>query len=352
MTRRRNSANRYYKGPPSDHFRDGIFFNPGGEAPRGFSDLLRWQFGGGRSKWPSSWPSPHPPARPAERVAGRDLRVTMIGHASLLLQLAGLNILLDPVWSKRVSPLSFAGPGRVNAPGITFADLPPIDLVLISHNHYDHLDRATLARLKSVHDPRFVTPLGNDAIIAAAAPGARVSAHDWGDSVPVGDGVTVHVTPAHHWSARGTRDRRMALWSGFVIEAPSGKVLVAGDTGFHGGRHYSDLAQTHGSFRLSVLPIGAYEPRWFMEAQHQNPEEAVEGMLLSKSAFAAGCHWGTFQLTNEPIDEPRDRLLAALEEKGLPPEVFRPMLPGEIWDVPAEPLAVADEDKDRPAAGS
>ena len=352
MTRRGSSANRYYEGPSSDHFRDGIFFNPGGEAPRGFSELLRWQFGGGRSKWPSSWPSPHPPARPAERVAGRDLRVTMIGHASLLLQLAGLNILLDPVWSKRVSPLSFAGPGRVNAPGIAFADLPPIDLVLVSHNHYDHLDRATLARLKSVHDPRFVTPLGNDAIIAAAAPGARVSAHDWGDSVPVGDGVTVHVTPAHHWSARGTRDRRMALWSGFVIEAPSGKVLVAGDTGFHGGRHYSDLAQTHGSFRLSVLPIGAYEPRWFMEAQHQNPEEAVEGMLLSKSAFAAGCHWGTFQLTNEPIDEPRDRLLAALEEKGLPPEVFRPMLPGEIWDVPAEPLAVADEDKDRPAAGS
>ncbi len=127
----------------------------------------------------------------------------------------------------------------------------------------------------------------------------------------------------------------MALWGGFVIEAPAGKIFVAGDTGFHGGSNYRDVARTHGSFRLAVLPIGAYDPRWFMEAQHQNPEEAVEGMLLANADFAVGCHWGTFQLTDEPIDEPRQRLLAALEAKGLSSDRFRPMLPGEVWDVPA-----------------
>ncbi len=330
-------ANPYFQGPPSDHFRDGVFFNPEGQSPRGLADLLKWQFGGGQAKWPSSWPSPHAQAKPEQRVDGAGLRVTMVGHATLLIQLAGLNLLVDPVWSKRASPISFIGPARVNPPGIAFEDLPPIDLVLVSHNHYDHMDTDTLSRLRSAHDPRFVTPLGNDAIIKAAAPGARVSAHDWGDTVAWDHGVTVHLTPAHHWSARGMIDRRMALWSGFVIDSPAGKVFLAGDTGFHGGRNYREMAKLHGSFRLAVLPIGAYDPRWFMEAQHQNPEEAVEGMLLANAAFAAGCHWGTFRLTNEPIHEPRERLLAALEAKGLSREAFRPMLPGEVWDVPEEP---------------
>ena len=327
-------VNPYYQGPPSDHFDGEIFFNPGGESPRGFTDLLRWQFGGGRAKWPSAWPSPFPSAKPAQRIDGDSLHLTMVGHASLLLQAAGLNILVDPVWSDRVSPFSFAGPRRVNAPGIAFQDLPPIDLVLVSHNHYDHLDTKTLSRLRTEHDPKILTLHGNDAIIGAAVPGARLAAHDWGDSVPLSDGVTVHVEPAHHWSARGTRDRRMALWGGFVIETRAGKIFIAGDTGFHGGKNYCDMARKHGAFRLATLPIGAYEPRWFMELQHQNPEEAVEGMLLSNSAFAAGCHWGTFQLTNEPIGEPSDRLHAALDAKGIARDTFRAMLPGEVWDVP------------------
>ena len=341
MVKRRRAANPYYQGSPSDHFDGAEFFNPQGMAPRGFVDLLRWQFGGGRSRWPAAWPSPYPPTRPARRVDGDALRVTMIGHASLLVQTSGLNILVDPVWSDRASPLSFAGPRRVNAPGIAFEDLPPVDLVLVSHNHYDHLDLATVARLRERHHPRFITPLGNDAIIASAAPDAAVSAHDWGESVAVADGVSVRVEPAHHWSARGMGDRRKALWGSFVLETPAGKILVAGDTGFHGGRNYRDMARRHDAFRLAILPIGAYSPRWFMQAQHQNPEEAVEGMLLSKAAFAVGCHWGTFQLTNEPIEEPRERLLSAMEAKGLSPETFRPMLPGEVWDVPAAPAVGA-----------
>ncbi|TGQ52471.1 hypothetical protein EN836_18715 [Mesorhizobium sp. M1C.F.Ca.ET.193.01.1.1] len=334
MAARKKPANRYYSGPPSDHFDGTLFFNPDGKPPGRFADLLRWQLGGGRSKWPAAWPSPYPQAKPEQRIEGTALRLTMVGHASLLIQTAALNILTDPVWSERASPLAFAGPKRINPPGIAFRDLPAIDLVLLSHNHYDHLDLITLKRLKDSHDPLVLTPLGNDAIIGAAVPGMRMSAHDWGDRIEVGNGAVIHVEPTHHWSARAARDRRMALWAGFVIEAPGGKVYFAGDTGFHGGANYRLMAQKHGGFRLAILPIGAYEPRWFMAPQHQNPEEAVQGMTLCNAAHAAGCHWGTFQLTDEPIEEPAQRLAEALETQGVPEARFRAMRPGEVWDLP------------------
>jgi L-ascorbate metabolism protein UlaG (beta-lactamase superfamily) len=328
------SANRYYGGPASDHFDGSLFFNPGGKPPGRFIDLLRWQFSGNRAKWPAAWPSPHPPAKPDGRVEGDALRLTMVGHASLLIQTAGLNILTDPVWSERTSPFSFAGPKRVNAPGIAFGDLPPIDIVLVSHNHYDHLDLATLKQLKESHDPLVITPLGNEAIISPAVPGMRLSVQDWGDRVDIGNGAAIHIEPAHHWSARGGRDRRMALWAGFVIETVDSKVYFAGDTGFHDGINYRLMADKHGGFRLAILPIGAYEPRWFMAPQHQNPEEAVQGMMLCNAAHAAGCHWGTFHLTDEPIGEPPTKLAEALAAEGLPETRFRAMRPGEVWDVP------------------
>ncbi|TPK71720.1 hypothetical protein FJ930_13905 [Mesorhizobium sp. B2-4-15] len=334
MIARKRAANRYYSGPTSDHFDGTLFFNPDGKPPGRFADLLKWKLNGRRSKWPAAQPSPFQPARPAARVEGSDLKVTMVGHSTLLIQTAGLNILTDPVWSQRSSPFSFAGPKRVGPPGIAFADLPPIDLVLVSHNHYDHLDLATLKRLKEKHDPLVMTPLGNDTIINAAVPGMRLTAHDWGDRVAVGDGIAIHVEPAHHWSARGARDRRMALWAGFVIETPGGKIYFAGDTGFHEGINYRLIAGKHGGFRFAILPIGAYEPRWFMAPQHQNPEEAVQGMLLCNAALAAGCHWGTFQLTDEPFDEPVRKLAEALDDQGIAPERFRALRPGEVWDVP------------------
>lgn len=336
---RANGANRYYSGPPSEHFDGTVFFNPDGRPPGAFTDLLRWQFGGGRAKWPAAYPSPFAPAKPAERVTGAGLTVTMVGHATLLIQTAGLNILTDPVWSERCSPFSFIGPKRVNAPGIAFEDLPPIDLVLLTHNHYDHMDMPTLRQLKAAHDPRVITPLGNDRIVTDAIPDMRIAAHDWGERVDVGQ-AAIHVEPVHHWSARGTGDRRMALWAGFVIETAAGNIYHVGDTGFHSGINYREAARKHGAFRLAILPFGAYEPRWFMESQHQNPDEAVEGMLLCNAAHVAGHHWGTFQLTDEPLEEPREKLAEALAGRGLPPERFRPMLPGEVWHVPeAQPLA-------------
>ncbi|KUM23768.1 hypothetical protein AU467_07940 [Mesorhizobium loti] len=335
MAAGKRTANRYYSGPPNDHFDGTFFFNPDGKPPGRFIDLLRWQLSGSRSKWPAAFPSPYRQAKPDKRVEGTALRLTMVGHASLLIQIAGLNILTDPVWSERASPFAFVGPKRVNPPGIAFADLPSIDLVLLSHNHYDHLDLATLKRLKQSHDPLLVTPLGNDAIVGSAVPGMRMSAHDWGDRIEVGSGGAIHIEPVHHWSARGGRDRRMALWAGFVIETAAGKVYFAGDTGFHAGTNYRLMAEKHGGFRLAILPIGAYEPRWFMAPQHQNPEEAVQGMKLCNAAHAAGCHWGTFHLTDEPIEEPAQRLAEALAAEGVSPERFRAMRPGEVWEVPS-----------------
>lgn len=330
------TLNRYYTGPKSDHFDGRVFFNPEGNEPKGFIDLLRWQFGGGKASWPAARESPLAPAKPEMRVEGDRLVVTMVGHATLLVQTAGLNILTDPVWSQRASPFGFAGPRRFIPPGVAFEDLPPIDLVLLSHNHYDHLDITTLRRLQQAHDPQVITPLGNDTIIRREVAAMRVAAHDWGDTLRYRD-VTIDVEPAHHWSARGTGDQRMALWSAFVVSTDAGKIYVVGDTGFHEGRNYRAAAEKHGGFRLAILPIGAYEPRWFMEHQHQNPREAVEGMQLCNAAFAAGHHWGVFRLTDEPADEPRDHLHIALDAKGVPRERFRAMQPGEAWDVPAAP---------------
>ncbi|WLS03591.1 MBL fold metallo-hydrolase [Shinella oryzae] len=328
------AANRYYDGPVSDHFDGTRFFNPDGEEPNNFVELLRWQFGGGRVAWPTDWPSPFPPAVPEARVEGDRLVVTMVGHATILIQTAGLNILTDPVWSDRASPLPFAGPKRVNPPGVRLADLPKIDVVLVTHNHYDHLDLATLKTLARRDDCLIFTPLGNDRIIGPVAGKGRVTTMDWGDSTPLTADVTLHCEPCHHWSARGLADRRMALWSAFLIETPGGKIYHIGDTGFHRGINYRAIREKHGPIRLANLPFGAYEPRWFMRPQHQNPDEAVQGMVASGAAFVAGHHWGTFRLTNEGVDEPLAALESALDAAGIGRERFRALRPGEMFEVP------------------
>lgn len=320
--------NPYYNGPVTAHF-DGLRFSDGRPVTKGFADFFRWQLQGGAESWPSQYAAPAPD-RPPARVAG--LRVSHIGHASFLIQAAGLNILVDPVFSERASPFQFAGPRRANAPGIAFDDLPQIDVVLITHNHYDHLDVATLARLQARDDPRMVMPLGNDVIVREAVRQARTEAHDWGAVVSLSEGLRLTLVPSYHWSARGALDRRMALWASFIIETPAGKVYHIGDTGYHDGSLFARHGREHGPFRLAILPIGAYEPRWFMSDNHMNPAEAVSVFRALGAEEAIGHHWGTFKLTNEGVERPLEALEAALREAGVPPARFRASRPGQVWE--------------------
>lgn len=323
-------ANPYYNGPVSDHFDGRLFFNPDGVEPGSFADLLRWQFGSRRAKWPKDYPSPYRQAVPRTRVTDSGITVTMVGHATLLIQTQALNFLTDPVWSARASPFSFAGPKRVNRPGIDLDDLPPVDHVLLTHNHYDHLDLVTLGKIVEKHNSNIITPLGNDRIIRKSLPHARLTTGDWGDVVEL-DNVNVHVEPVHHWSARGLRDRRMALWAAFLLETPDHRIYHIGDTGYHSGRNYAALREKHGPVDLAILPVGAYEPRWFMKGQHQNPEEAVLGHLALGAKSSIGHHWGTFQLTNEEIDAPIVALEEARKKYGIAEDTFMAMRPGQIW---------------------
>ena len=268
-------------GPVSDHFDGARFFDPDGVPPRSLREVLRWQFGPGRQRqaWPVWSPSPHADTPPA-RVDGEKARLSFVGHASWLIQAAGLNILIDPMWSARASPVSWAGPKRRNDPGIAFDALPPIDAALVSHGHYDHLDLATLSKLAAKFSPRVITPLGSDAIMRGA------EAFDWHDRVELGNGIAVTLVPTRHWSARGLFDRNRALWASFVMETPAGKIYIVCDSGYGEGIHFRRVAEAHGPLRLAILPIGAYEPRWFMRDQHMNPSDAVKALADCGAAQA------------------------------------------------------------------
>lgn len=328
----RSAQARYHDGPVSDHFDGMRFFDPHGVPPKSFADLARWMLGGNRAVWPERVPNSHFDQPPA-RVEGRTWRISYVGHATLLIQTAGLNILTDPVWSERASPFSFMGPKRVHQPGISFEALPPIDAVLLSHNHYDHLDLATLSRLTAAHRSRVITPLGNDAILRAYDPAIRAEPYDWGDRVVLNQDVGVTLAPMRHWSARHMLDRNKALWAAFVIETPAGRIYHVGDSGYGDGHHFRAARERHGPFRLAILPIGAYEPRWFMRDQHMNPQESVRAFLDSGAELALGHHYGTFQLTDEAFDAPLQALSEARSKAGVVPERFRTLAPGEVWEL-------------------
>lgn len=305
----------------------------GHEPHRRRGSVLRWMLGFGPKEAPAidphSVPAGAAPRLPGDACGDTDparLTVTWIGHATFLLRTAGLNLLTDPVFSERASPLRRLGPRRQVRPGVALEALPPIDAVLISHNHYDHLDQATVRALaRRFPQARFFVPRGLRSWMARN--GVRdVSEHDWWESAPLG-ALRLHCVPARHFSGRGLHDRNRTLWCGWVVEADAGHVLFAGDTGY--STLFAEIGRRFQPMRLALLPIGAYRPRWFMAPVHIDPPEAVRIHRDLSARTSIGMHWGTFRLTDEPLREPPEYLRLATRAAGLDDDEFDVMAIGE-----------------------
>ncbi len=341
------------------HVAGGFRNNYAPAVSNSFGALLRWRWNAFRYDLPPSPATPTPTALPqlarlaANTAAGRMApgapatpalpSATWIGHATVLVQSGGLNVLTDPIFSQRASPVQFLGPQRAQPPGIALADLPPVDVVLISHNHYDHLDRLSALQLneRSQGKTLFLVPLGNKAWLADLGI-ANVVELDWWQSHTV-RGVAFHLTPVQHWSARSLGDRSKTLWGGWAVLAPDLHWYFAGDSGY--SKDFSDTrdhfaAQQAGrGFDLSLLPVGAYEPRWFMQSQHMNPAESVQAHKDLATRQSLGIHWGTFELTDEPLDQPPKDLAQARRAQGVADDDFFLLSIGETRWLQPRPAA-------------
>lgn len=327
--------------PAQAHHTPEGFRNPDGAHNPGFARFLSWQ-------WHRLWDEETP--QRAERVprlpvSAADLarpeegwRVTWIGHATLLVQVDGVNILTDPIFSGRASPVSWYGPKRAVPPALQPAELPPIDAVVVSHNHYDHLDEASVRALQAQAGgpPLFIAPLGVGAWLRDQGM-TRVVELDWWQS-HTDAGLEVVLTPAQHWSGRGLHDRLATLWGGFAVFARDFHFFYSGDTGY--SRDFGDIAarfadrQRGGGFDIALLPVGAYEPRWFMADQHVNPAEAVQIHRDLRARRSVGVHWGTFELTDEPLDTPPVALAAARRAQGVADDAFFVLAVGQTRRLP------------------
>jgi N-acyl-phosphatidylethanolamine-hydrolysing phospholipase D len=323
---------------------NGRFRNPwpGGE-PNGLTQFLRWRRER-RAAPPPADPDPSTFARAtpsfrAPRANEGEISATWVGHSTVLVQLGGLNILTDPIWSDRASPLPWIGPRRWVPPGVALDSLPPLDLVLLSHNHYDHLDAPTVRALARRHpEAHWLVPLGLAHLLRRLGQ-HRITELDWWDEVAIG-GARIASLPAQHFSARGPLDRMRTLWCGWTVRSSGRSLFFAGDTGYHPA--FRVIGERYGPFDLSLLPIGAYEPRWFMRPVHMTPEEAVQAFqdanahhAPARVPIALGIHWGTFKLTDEPMDAPPERMRAAWRAAGLPEESLWILAHGETrWDPP------------------
>ncbi len=330
----------YYHGPESGHFDGERFFNPDGE------DTARPPTGGSRAGFffrffrrdetRPPWPAAVAVAKdvPPARVGGGAMRATWVGHATVLVQADSLNILTDPIWSDVAGPFGLAGPRRTAPPGIEFDELPRIDLVVISHNHYDHLDIPTLKRLWDRDKPLIVTSLGNDTILRSA--GIEARGIDWGNRIALRPDVDVIVNRNHHWGSRWFADRNRALWSSFVVKLPGGNLFFAGDTGA-GDYQWANEAASYGPIRLAILPIGAFrfEEGQMSTGSHIGPAEAIKLWNRMGRPTTLPMHWGTFRLSWEGYWTP-PRLLRALQAcAGDTSGRFAPQSIGRAWDIPA-----------------
>ncbi len=314
-----------YRGARSDHFDGTHFRNVPPAAQPGFGGFLRWTLGGGAIEWPDWVQTPQ--VRPDAAAPPHSIRITFVNHATTLIQLDGVNILTDPIWSERVSPVSFLGPPRHKPPGIRFEDLPRIDAVLISHSHHDHCDLVTLRRLWDAFQPRIYAGLGTQALLAEAGIGGALDL-DWWQRTSL-RGLEVTFAPAQHWSARGATDRDRVLWGSFYVRGPSGSVYFAGDTGF--GEHFARIGERLGPPSVALLPIGAYQPEWFMAPSHMSPAHAVLAHRALRATTSVAIHWGTFDLADEGQYQPAGELRLALDVSSIPHRDFRVLENGEAF---------------------
>jgi L-ascorbate metabolism protein UlaG (beta-lactamase superfamily) len=307
-----------YQGPVSDHFDGKKFNNPGGIQPLGFNSLFKWMMEREKGEWKELKDVPFGPP-PAEKVEGDSIVVTFVNHSTFLIQTQGLNILTDPVWSEYASPVSFMGPKRMRTPGIRFEDLPSVNIILLTHNHYDHLDIKTLKKLSEKYSPKIYTALGVG--IYLGKEGIRnFTEMDWWNEIVIDEGISLICTPAQHFSGRGMFDRDGTLWCGFALRTDKGSIYYSGDTGY--GDFFKEIAQRISPVRLSFLPIGAFKPQWFMSSIHTSPQDAVRIHQILKSPQSIGMHFGTFPLADDGMNEPKETLKEVLKKEGIPETEF------------------------------
>jgi L-ascorbate metabolism protein UlaG (beta-lactamase superfamily) len=307
--------------PPSDHFNGKTFFNPGEPSGRGLADLIKWKMTGHPVPWPARVPVVPRPVPPAP--TGDGVTATWVGHSTFVLRTAGATILTDPMFSERASPVSWLGPRRAAAPGVDFAALPRVDIVLLSHDHFDHCDLPSLRRVARRDNPLAVSPLGHRTLLEGAG-FTRIAELDWWEDCACGAGTEVTLVPARHWSRRSPFGTNTRLWGGFMVRSGGRRVYFVGDSGYDGAL-FTEIGRRCGRPDLALIPIGAYEPRWFMKDAHMNPAEAVRVHREVGARRSLAMHWGTFQLTDEGREEP----LRALEAARAPGDAFAALAPGE-----------------------
>jgi len=302
----------------SDHYDGKKFYNPTHPEDQSFWEIVKFLLTSDKQKWPKSVNN-NPHLTLNSDLTQDQVAITFVNHASVLIQIRGMNILTDPIWSERASPLSWIGPKRVRAPGIPFEKLPRIDVVLISHNHYDHLDLKTVKRLNDAFKPKFFVPPGDLDLLKDHGI-QNVFELDWWDKQSLSAGVEVQMAPTQHFSARGLFDSFKSLWGSYVIAFYGHRIYFGGDTAC--SVHFKDIREKIGPLDIALLPIGAYEPRWFMKQVHMNPEEAVQAHLDLGSNQSIGIHFGTFQLSDEQIDQPLIDLKIAINKAALKDSSF------------------------------
>jgi L-ascorbate metabolism protein UlaG (beta-lactamase superfamily) len=303
-------------GPQSDHFDGKKFSNPNGSKARSLFDVLKWSLSGDKGEW-RELTLQDGPCGDVPDVSGidRDEAVfTFVNHSTFLIQTSGINILTDPIWSDRASPFQWIGPKRMRPPGIKFEDLPEIHLVMLSHNHYDHLDINTVMELSEKHDPLFIVPLGVASYLQDNGIYNTVEL-DWWEQHDYKQDVSVSSVPAQHFSGRGLTDRDKTLWCGYVLQLPKGNIYFAGDTGYDG--FFKEIGRRFAPIHTALIPIGAYRPRWFMQPIHIDPDEAVQIHNDIGAPQSIGMHFGTFPLADDGMDEPIEDLAKARKKYGV-----------------------------------